>query len=47
MEAAFPEDSYVNERAADSHIKRIRRKIKDVDPDAEIIEAVYGLGYRL
>lgn len=47
MTSAFPEDAYVNERAADSHIKRIRKKIKDVDPDAEIFEAVYGLGYRL
>jgi len=47
MAAAFPEDSYVNDRAADSHIKRIRKKIKDVDSDAEVFEAVYGLGYRL
>ncbi|MDC7225199.1 MAG: response regulator transcription factor [Spirochaetales bacterium] len=47
MTAAFPEDSYVNERAADSHIKRIRKKIRVCDPTAEIFEAVYGLGYRL
>ncbi|HAK46026.1 MAG TPA: DNA-binding response regulator [Spirochaeta sp.] len=47
MSAAFPEDSYVNERAADSHIKRIRKKIRETDPAAEIFEAVYGLGYRL
>lgn len=47
MSAAFPEDSYMNERAADSHIKRIRKKIKDADSDAEVFEAVYGLGYRL
>lgn len=47
MSAAFPEDAYVNDRAADSHIKRIRRKIKDADPAAELFEAVYGLGYRL
>ena len=47
MSAAFPEDAYVNERAADSHIKRIRKKIKDVEPGAEVFEAVYGLGYRL
>ncbi len=47
MSAAFPDDSYINERAADSHIKRIRKKIKEVDPSAEVFEAVYGLGYRL
>jgi two-component system response regulator ChvI len=46
MSASFPDDSYVNERAADSHIKRIRKKIKDADPDSDCIEAVYGLGYR-
>ena len=47
MLAAFPEDAFVNERAADSHIKRIRKKIKEIDRDAEVFEAVYGLGYRL
>jgi len=47
MASAFPEDAYVNERAADSHIKRIRKKIKETDSTAEIFEAVYGLGYRL
>lgn len=47
MAAAFPEDCFINDRAADSHIKRIRKKIKDVDSSAEIFEAVYGLGYRL
>ncbi len=47
MSAAFPEDLYVNDKAADSHIKRIRKKIKDFDSDAEVFEAVYGLGYRL
>ena len=47
MSAAFPGDVYVNERAADSHIKRIRIKIREADSDADIFEAVYGLGYRL
>ena len=47
MAAAFPRDAYVNERAADSHIKRIRKKIKELEPEADIFEAVYGLGYKL
>lgn len=47
MAAAFPDDSFINERAADSHIKRIRRKIREEDPGAVVFEAVYGLGYRL
>ncbi|GHV86010.1 DNA-binding response regulator [Spirochaetia bacterium] len=46
MAAAFPEDTYPNDRAADSHIKRIRKKILAVDPQFDELEAVYGLGYR-
>ena len=29
-----------------SHIKRIRRKFEDIDPQFCMIETVYGLGYR-
>ncbi len=45
--AAFPEDNYVNERAVDSHIKRIRRKLEEAGAPKDILETVYGLGYRL
>jgi len=45
--AAFPEDRFVNERAVDSHIKRIRRKLDSVGAPKNILETVYGLGYRL
>ena len=41
MNAAFPEDNYVNDRAIDCHIKRLRKKI-----GSDKIETVYGLGYR-
>ena len=44
---AFPEDRYINERAVDSHIKRIRRKLKTAGAPDSILETVYGLGYRL
>jgi two-component system, OmpR family, response regulator len=47
MRAAFPEDAYPNDRAADSHIKRIRAKLSAAGLPFERIEAVYGLGYRL
>jgi DNA-binding response OmpR family regulator len=46
MAAAFPEDSYPNDRAADSHIKRIRKKFLAADPLFNQLEAIYGLGYR-
>lgn len=36
----------VTDRAVDSHIKNLRRKIGAVLPEAEAIGSVYGLGYR-
>jgi two-component system response regulator BaeR len=36
----------VTDRAVDSHIKNLRRKIAAVLPDTEAIGSVYGLGYR-
>jgi len=47
MTAAFPEDIYANERAADSHIKRLRRKLADLGKAGERIETIYGMGYRI
>lgn len=44
--AAFPDDAYPNERAVDSHIKRLRRKLSDADSSFDALETVYGLGYR-
>jgi two-component system response regulator BaeR len=36
----------VSDRAIDSHVKNLRRKIQAVEPGAECIESVYGVGYR-
>jgi two-component system response regulator ChvI len=46
MEEAYPHDAYVSERTIDSHIKRLRRKIFDVDDEFSAITTVHGLGYR-
>jgi DNA-binding response OmpR family regulator len=46
MAAAFPEDNFPNEKAADSHVKRIRRKFLEADSNFDELESVYGLGYR-
>ena len=43
---AYPEDTYVSDRSVDTHIKRIRGKIIDLNPDFDGIETIYGLGYR-
>lgn len=37
----------VGDRAIDTHIKNLRRKLAAVLPDVEIIHSVYGLGYRV
>jgi two-component system, OmpR family, response regulator BaeR len=37
----------VSDRAIDSHIKNLRRKIDAVEPGCECIASVYGGGYRL
>ncbi len=46
MDAAYGEHIYVDDRTIDSHIKRLRRKFKAVDPEFVQIETLYGLGYR-
>lgn len=46
MDAAYGESIYVDDRTIDSHIKRLRKKFKDVDPEFTQIETLYGVGYR-
>jgi two-component system response regulator ChvI len=45
MDAAYPDDVFVDDRTVDSHIKRMRRKFKVVDPSFDAIETLYGAGY--
>lgn len=46
MDAAYDDQVYVDDRTIDSHIKRLRKKFKQVDNDFEMIETLYGVGYR-
>jgi two-component system response regulator ChvI len=46
MDAAYDDQVYVDDRTIDSHIKRLRKKFKVVEPDFEMIETLYGVGYR-
>ncbi|MES2338620.1 MAG: response regulator transcription factor [Pseudomonadota bacterium] len=46
MDAAYQDDIYVDDRTIDSHIKRVRRKFREVDADFDAIETLYGAGYR-
>jgi len=45
MDAAYPDDVFVDDRTVDSHIKRMRRKFRAVDPSFGAIETLYGAGY--
>ena len=46
IDAAYGEHIYVDDRTIDSHVKRLRRKFKDIDEDFAEIETLYGIGYR-
>ena len=46
MDIAYREDTDIEDRTIDSHIKRIRKKFKRVDNDFSAIETRYGSGYR-
>jgi two-component system response regulator ChvI len=46
MDAAYDDQVYVDDRTIDSHIKRLRKKFKVVDTNFEMIETLYGVGYR-
>jgi two-component system response regulator ChvI len=46
MDAAYGESIYVDDRTIDSHIKRLRKKFRQVDNQFSQIETLYGVGYR-
>lgn len=46
IDHAYGTNIYVDDRTVDSHMKRLRKKFKDTDPDFDEIETVYGLGYK-
>jgi len=46
MDAAYGETIYVDDRTIDSHIKRVRKKFRNVDDTFDNIETLYGIGYR-
>ncbi|MGR3496560.1 response regulator [Citreimonas sp.] len=46
MDVAYDDQVYVDDRTIDSHIKRLRKKMRAVDPDFSAIETLYGIGYR-
>ena len=46
MDIAYREDTDIEDRTIDSHVKRIRKKFKKIDSNFSAIETRYGSGYR-
>ena len=46
MDIAYKDNNDIEDRTIDSHVKRIRKKFKKIDPDFSAIETRYGSGYR-
>ncbi len=46
IDAMYRDSRAVSDRTVDSHVKKLRRKIADIDPGREWIVSVYGAGYK-
>ena len=47
LDQAHEADSFVTERAADAHVKNLRRKIEADPRNPVLLQTVYGVGYRM
>jgi two-component system, OmpR family, response regulator ChvI len=47
MDVAYDDHVYVDDRTIDSHVKRLRKRFRATDPAFDMIETLYGVGYRL
>ena len=45
MDAMYGDSIYVDDRTIDSHIKRLRKKLKSIDSEFDQIRTRYGSGY--
>lgn len=46
MDRIYEDQRIVSDRTIDSHIKKLRKKLADIQPGMELIHSVYGAGYR-
>ena len=46
MDVAYDDQVYVDDRTIDSHIKRLRKKMRMADDSFGAIETLYGIGYK-
>ena len=47
IDQVYPDYRVVNERTMDSHIKKLRKRLKEAAGDVELIHSIYGVGYKL
>ncbi len=47
MDAMYDDYRVVSDRAVDTHVKNLRRKLAEAAPGTDLIESVYGVGYRI
>lgn len=47
LDQLYNDHRIVSDRTVDTHIKKLRRKFEQVASDADIVESVYGVGYKL
>ncbi|TWI53676.1 two-component system response regulator BaeR [Pseudomonas duriflava] len=45
MDSLYQDHRVVTDRTVDSHVKNLRRKLEQVEPDRDFIRSVYGVGY--
>jgi two-component system response regulator ChvI len=46
MDVAYDDQTYVDDRTIDSHVKRLRKKFRQADESFDMIDTLYGVGYR-
>jgi two-component system, OmpR family, response regulator BaeR len=46
LQSVYDEQRDISDRAIDTHIKNLRRKIQTVEPSFNCITSIYGVGYR-
>src|SRR5690606_3624901 len=46
MDTIYLDQRIVSDRTVDSHIKKLRRKLESLDSEHDLIDSIYGAGYR-
>jgi two-component system response regulator BaeR len=46
LNTLYEDHRVVTDRTVDSHVKNLRRKLQQASPGEELIESIYGVGYR-